>query len=286
MNLEKSDYKEFISKFDTFLFDCDGVIWSGPDPIPNTAKVLNHLSLTKQVFFVTNNSTKSRSNGILKFKKFGIDTNQDNIFGSAYCAAYYLSKLKPKKVFAIGMQGLYTELDSFGINYIPSSNYSTNVTEPADMTKVEIPKVDVVLFGLDVDLNYKKLAIAHALLQDPNVLFLATNSDSTFPTGGKTYPGTGALLSALITSTKRQPIVLGKPHQTMLDCIVDKYHLDRKRTCMVGDRLDTDIAFGIMGGISTLLVMTGVTDNETLSKSEIKPNYIIESLGNFADFID
>jgi ribonucleotide monophosphatase NagD (HAD superfamily) len=49
---------------------------------------------------------------------------------------------------------------------------------------------------------------------------------------------------------------------------------------MVGDRLDTDILFGSNGGMKTLLVFTGVTDRETLSKSSIKPDFIIASLGD------
>lgn len=43
----------------------------------------------------------------------------------------------------------------------------------------------------------------------------------------------------------------------MLDVIIAKYHLDRNRTCMVGDRLNTDIEFGKLGGLKTLLVLTG-----------------------------
>jgi histidinol phosphatase-like enzyme len=43
----------------------------------------------------------------------------------------------------------------------------------------------------------------------------------------------------------------------MLDCIKHQLKLNLERTCMIGDRLDTDISFGINGGISTLLVLTG-----------------------------
>ena len=38
---------------------------------------------------------------------------------------------------------------------------------------------------------------------------------------------------------------------------VIRHQLVPAKTIMVGDRLDTDIAFGKMGGLSTLLVMTG-----------------------------
>jgi 4-nitrophenyl phosphatase len=53
---------------------------------------------------------------------------------------------------------------------------------------------------------------------------------------------------------------------------------------MVGDRLDTDIDFGINGNIATLMVLTGVsTEEEALDpKQPIKPTYIISSFGEFA----
>jgi ribonucleotide monophosphatase NagD (HAD superfamily) len=50
---------------------------------------------------------------------------------------------------------------------------------------------------------------------------------------------------------------LGKPNKPMLDCIKHQLKLNLERTCMIGDRLDTDISFCINGGISTLLDLTG-----------------------------
>ena len=279
--MQKISRVDFFQDFDTILFDCDGVLWQGYVVIEGIIKVLEYLrGLNKRLLFVTNNSSKSRATLLKKLTTMGIDASVEEMFGSAYCAAYYLSKLN-KRVFAIGMDGLYDELKELGVDFIPSSKYSKNVSDTSEMPHVELDNVDAVLFGLDIDLNYTKLGVAHRYLQDPECLFLATNSDTTFPAGGHTFPGTGALLSALTTSTSRTPKVLGKPHQTMLDCIVDKYHLDRSRTLMVGDRLDTDIEFGKLGGLKTLLVMSGVTTSVALQKSTVKPDFVIDSLGDF-----
>ena len=44
------------SNVDAILFDCDGVLYRGTDPIPNAAQALSSLVLAgKQIFFCTNN---------------------------------------------------------------------------------------------------------------------------------------------------------------------------------------------------------------------------------------
>lgn len=37
------EYAQLLDKFDTFLFDCDGVIWTGPKLVPGVTDVLNLL---------------------------------------------------------------------------------------------------------------------------------------------------------------------------------------------------------------------------------------------------
>lgn len=58
-------------------------------------------------------------------------------------------------------------------------------------------------------------------------------------------------------STRREPILVGKPSEFMLADIAQSSRLKRHEMCMVGDRLDTDILFGKNGGLSTLLVLSG-----------------------------
>lgn len=84
-----------------------------------------------------------------------------------------------------------------------------------------------------------------------------------------------------------KPTALGKPSQAMMDAIEGKFKFDRARTCMVGDRLDTDIRFGIEGGLGgTLCVMTGVTRSKAEWEDEgvkIYPTAWVKELGDLRE---
>lgn len=50
-----------LSRFDTFLFDCDGVIWLDNTVVPNVPEALANLrKLNKKTMFVSNNASKHR----------------------------------------------------------------------------------------------------------------------------------------------------------------------------------------------------------------------------------
>ncbi|SCZ99199.1 BZ3500_MvSof-1268-A1-R1_Chr3-1g05871 [Microbotryum saponariae] len=85
----------------------------------------------------------------------------------------------------------------------------------------------------------------------------------------------------------RQPLVIGKPEAAMLESILKTYDLDKSKMLMVGDRLNTDILFGVNGGISTMLVLTGInTRAEAEAEDAVaKPTYIVDSLGDFLSVV-
>ncbi|VDB96671.1 unnamed protein product [Peniophora sp. CBMAI 1063] len=287
-------YVDLIDKYDTWLFDCDGVLWRGDTVIEGIKEVLALLrKKNKHILFVTNNATKSRANYKKKFDKLGIQAEVDEVFGSAYATAVYVSTImklpKDKKVFVVGMKGLEEELAEEGISFIGGTDTSYNTLVPPEEKIEPDPRVAAVVVGLDMAINYYKLSVAFRYLHsNAATAFIATNADSTYPSDKGLLPGAGAVWSPLTTALgpSRPPTVIGKPNVHMMDAIKAKHHIDPARSIMVGDRLNTDIAFGQAGGLATLLVLTGIISEADLVGSAITPDYVTPSLGDLRAAIE
>ena len=65
--------------------------------------------------------------------------------------------------------------------------------------------------------------------------------------------------------------------------LAPRYGIDKSRCCMVGDRLDTDVLFGVDNGLKSLLVLSGVTSEEKLlsDANKITPDYYADSIVDF-----
>ncbi len=292
----KEQAQSFIDSNENFLFDCDGVLWLGNTPIRNAINTLKLLrSLNKRLIFVTNNAMKSRQDYVEKFASLGFEIKIDDMFSSAFAAAVYVSEIakipKDKKALVIGQSGLTNELNLAGIETIigPDPKYRRDITDE-DRENINIdPSIGAVVCGLDLYINYLKIAHGLTQLRNPKTIFVATNMDSTFPSHGKVFPGAGTVVSTLMFSSGREPVVCGKPSQIMMDCVQAKYHLDPKKTVMVGDRLNTDIKFGNNGGLATLMVLTGIENEETVLSlgpdADSTPDFYAESLGNLYELL-
>ncbi|WPG98063.1 Haloacid dehalogenase-like hydrolase [Acrodontium crateriforme] len=291
---DKASIEAFIDKFDVFLFDCDGVLWSGDHLFPKIPETIDMLRKKgKQLVFVTNNSTKSRGDYKKKFDGMGIQCSEDEVFGSSYSASIYISRIlklhAPKnKVYVLGESGVEQELDSENVPHIGGTDPSLRRDmEPEDFKTIASgealdPDVAVVLTGLDYHPSYLKYALGMAYLRN-GAKFLATNIDSSLPSAGTLFPGAGATSAPLIKASGQEPLALGKPSQAMMDAIEGKFQFDRKKACMVGDRLNTDIQFGIEGGLGgTLAVLTGVSQKEEFlaEGAKVVPSAYVDSLSD------
>ena len=55
---------------------------------------------------------------------------------------------------------------------------------------------------------------------------------------------------------------------------------------IVGDSLVSDVGLGRRAGMATALVMTGVTHPETLAHSEVRPDFVLDNLGDLPALIE
>ncbi len=286
-----SKSKELLDRINIFIFDCDGVIWRGDSLIEDASKTIEYLKAQgKRMFFVTNNSTKSRAGYLKKFQKLGLNAEAEDIFSSSFAAAAYLEqtnfKATGKKVYVIGEVGITEELDLIDVPYIGGPEDAGRKIVLQTGSKVEQdPDVGAVVVGFDREINYYKIQYAQLCInENPGCKFIATNLDAvTHLTDAQEWAGNGSMVGAIKGCTGREPILVGKPSPLMIDYIVSKFGVSREEICMVGDRLDTDILFGKDNGLSSVLTLSGVTTLDKLRgpKNKIQPEYYVSSIADF-----
>jgi 4-nitrophenyl phosphatase/phosphoglycolate phosphatase len=258
------------------------------DGIPETLAKLRDVG--KKMFFVTNNSTKSRAGYKKKFDSLGLDIPPEEIFSSSFAAAAYLEQTKfkesGKKVYIIGEVGIGDELDLIDVPWIGGPNDKGKEPDMGSGGKLEHDKdVGAVIVGFDRFVNYYKIQYAQLCInENEDCEFIATNLDAvTHLTDAQEWAGNGSMVGAIKGCTGQEPTVVGKPSPLMIDYLADKLKLDKSRICMVGDRLDTDIVFGADNGLKTVLVLSGVTSEEKLLSQEntITPDYYTDTINDF-----
>lgn len=281
---------ELIDSVETFIFDCDGVIWKGDkliDGVPETLDMLR--SKGKRLVFVTNNSTKSRKQYGKKFETLGLNVSEEEIFASSFAAAAYLKSInfpKDKKVYVIGEDGILKELELAGFEYLGGPEDGGKKIELKPGFLMEHDKdVGAVVVGFDRYFNYYKIQYGTLCIREnPGCLFIATNRDAvTHLTDAQEWAGGGSMVGAVSGSTQREPLVVGKPSTFMMDYLANKFGILKSQICMVGDRLDTDILFGQNGGCKTLLVLSGVTTLPMLQNpnNSIQPDFYTNKISDF-----
>mmetsp|Transcript_47792 Transcript_47792/g.121940 ORF Transcript_47792/g.121940 Transcript_47792/m.121940 type:complete len:374 (+) Transcript_47792:139-1260(+) len=274
---------------DTVILDCDGVLWRGAEVIPGTQEALEKLrKLDKRVLFLTNNASKSRKAYQQKFASLGIQCSSEEIVPASYCAVAYLKSIgfpKEKKVFLIGNRGVEEELEAEGISFIGGeSDIAPSATTTDELLDIQVdPSIGAVVVGFDWNFSYDKLTYASICLREiPGCHFVLTNGDHGDNIGnGRMMPGTGSICAAVELASGRKPVIVGKGGSWLLPWICEEYKLtDPSRACIVGDRLDTDIALGREGGLRTFLPLTGVTTLEDIHSADKSalPDYYMPCL--------
>lgn len=232
-----------FSEHDVVLLDLDGTVYHGGVLVPGAEKVVHEArDQGVAVRYVTNNASKSDEAVARQLTALGLAVERREISTSSQAAAAMLAAQLPtqSRVLVLGSSALESEVAKVGL--VPGRQYADGPV--------------AVVQGLSTEITWSDLAEACLSLRD-GALWIASNADATLPTDRGELPGNGALVAALSAAVGGNPQVAGKPERPLLDDAVNS--AGGENPLIVGDRLDTDIAGAVGAGMSSMLVLTGVT---------------------------
>ena len=255
---------ESLKNKSTFISDMDGVIYHGNKLLPGASDFVDWLNEHKKKFlFLTNSSERTPRELAEKLSRLGIQVDETHFYTSALATADFLAKQHPGcSAFVIGEAGLYNALYEKGISMNDSSPDYVVVGETRTYSLERIEKAVQLVF------NGAKL--------------IGTNPDMTGPTEHGIVPATGALISPIELATRRKAYFVGKPNPLMMRTGLKKLNCHSGEAVMVGDRMDTDVISGMESGMSTVLVLSGVSTRETLKTYAYRPSIVLDGVGDIA----
>ncbi|MCD6347415.1 MAG: HAD family hydrolase [Bacteroidales bacterium] len=255
---------ETIHKKQGFIIDMDGVIYHGNQILPGAIDFVNWLVESKKNFlFLTNASDKTPKELQEKLARLGIKVDKTVFYTSALATAMFLNSQKPKgSAFILGEAGL--------INALYNVGYTMNNIDP-----------DYVIIGGTTAYTYDNIERAVNLVLKGAKL-IGTNPDVTGPIENGIAPATKALISPIEMATDRKAYFIGKPNPLMMRNALKKIKTRREDAIIIGDRMDTDIIAGIESEIDTVLVLSGITQLETIGDFPYGPKYILNGVIDIA----
>jgi HAD superfamily hydrolase (TIGR01457 family) len=253
-----------LLSYDGYLFDLDGTVYLGERLLPGAKEVVETLErMGKRFGFLSNKPIETRGNYAAKLTRLGIPTADERVINSSLVMARYLAKEQPgASVYAIGEPPLIRDLEDAGLRH---------TEEPEE--------IEWVVAAFDRTFDYRKLNIAMQAIK-LGARFVATNPDRTCPMEDGEIPDAAGMIAAVEAVTAKQcELIVGKPSPIMARTGLELIGVPAERALMIGDRLETDIVMGRDAGMATALVLTGVATREELEASDVRPDYVLESVG-------
>ncbi len=256
-----------LKKIKCFVLDMDGTIYLGNKLFPETKAFLKAVQDSgKDYCFFTNNSSKNFHTYVEKLEAMGIEIRDDQMLISNGVMTDWLNKNHPnEKAYVVGTPDLTEAVKQSGI-------------------EVDGNNPDYVLLGFDTTLTYAKLVKACDFIRSGKPVF-GLNPDLNCPTETGFIPDCGSIAALIKASTGVQCEFFGKPSHHTLEYLLEKTGCKADELAIVGDRLYTDIATAAGTEVTSILVLSGESTLEDVEKSDVKPDFIFENIGEIIKYL-
>jgi len=247
------------------IIDLDGTVYRGDRLLPGAGAALERLrSAGVRTLFFSNNPTKSRAEYVDRLRSFGLEADPGEVLSAGTVTTRFLAeKHAGDAVFLVGAAGLRRQFEAAGLSLVDDA-----------------AEADVLVASWDGEFDYGDMLAGYRALS-AGATFYGTDPDMLVPAEDGVIPGSGAIINAVGGVLGREPErFLGKPSAEARRAAIDALGVAPERCLVVGDRLETDIALGERAGMTTVLVGTGVATDEDVEASDVRPDYVVDSLAD------
>jgi 4-nitrophenyl phosphatase len=223
------------------LFDVNGTLMWGNDPVPGTADALQALSRRLRVCYFSNDPRGQEAIAD-RLRQAGFPVEPGTVLSAIQVAAARVAeRFAGQRILVVGGAGLRDALRAHGLEI---------VEQP--------PAAAVIVAGARLFTPEALTAACQAIWADGAALY-ASSLDRRVTWGpGLFAPGTGAIACAIAWATGQEPEVLGKPSALAAEAALQLLGVPAGAAVVVGDSLGEDVALGERLGSRTALVLTGV----------------------------
>lgn len=243
----KIEGEKMLEKVKAIAFDLDGTIYYGSKIIDGANEAISYAkSIGLKVFFLTNNSTKTRRQIYEKLTNMGVLCDYEEVYTSGYVASLYAKKERLNNIYIFGSKNLINEFHDVGIDIVDES------------------KAENLLIGYDPDFTYESLTRAlHVALKAKKII--SCNKERYFPgENAICMPGCGAMVAPIEHCANRESdIIIGKPNPMMLEILCEIHSLENQEILMVGDTYESDIIMAQTKGCPSVLIGSEKYDDTT-----------------------
>jgi len=245
------------------LFDLDGVFYTGNEAISHAVEVAHWVKQNAiPHLYVTNTSSKPRSELVKKLAGFGIETTQENIFTPIVATISWLQAEGVHHHLALHIpESSQSEFSDFD-RYIPSAH------EPSA----------IIIGDLGDKWNYSVLnQIFRWLMAEPQIPFIALGMTRYWQAEDGLRLDVAPFIKALEFASGKKALVMGKPAKHFFKAAISQLEMKAEDVLMIGDDIYSDIEGAQLSGLQAWLVKTGKYRDSDL-ESGIKPDKIIDSV--------
>jgi NagD protein len=248
--------------FRGYALDLDGTVYLGGKLLPGAAETIARIRAAgSRLVFLTNNPLRSPASYAEALTGLGIPADPADVVTPLGVLTAYLADRHPGQAALTVAEPLVDEtLAAAGIAV---------TTDPAE--------AGVVVVSFDRTFSYDKLLSAYRAVRHFGAAIVATNPDPFCPTPDGGLPDCAAMLAAVEACTEaRAEAIMGKPSEHMAAELLRRLGVEAGEAAVVGDRISTDVEMSRSLGMTSVLVLSGVTAADEAARYRL--DYVIDGI--------